>query len=292
MRRTSDSITRQSLKAIEGLSNQADMLRGVSENLVQQISGVTNRFDNQGQSIVNAASALEGGHAAHRLTLQKRQAANDTCSACRQGQQLDEVMRGYSATVEGTLADAEARAHRLIEQLAQGTTAHAQAAVKRSSACVSRPTCIPRRWCPLSSACARRPTRNRRRWLPSSSACGPRPTRRPCGPSRTCGRRCRARPRRVHASGANLQHEQERLRAEAERLPIVTRESAEAMRTALNDQLRALEQLSSLTRPRAPRRDPARPAGARRAAVAHGSLCGAGGRPPPPPAVPAAAAPR
>ena len=37
--------------------------------------------------------------------------------------------------------------------------------------------------------------------------------------------------------------EQERLRAEADRLPIVTRESAEAMRTALNDQLRATKLL-------------------------------------------------
>jgi hypothetical protein len=44
-----------------------------------------------------------------------------------------------------------------------------------------------------------------------------------------------------------MQAEQERLRAEAERLPIATRESADAMRTALNEQLRALEQLSSLS---------------------------------------------
>src|SRR5262245_63537332 len=37
-------------------------------------------------------------------------------------------MRGYSQTVEGTLADAEARARHLIQQLAQGTLSHAQAA--------------------------------------------------------------------------------------------------------------------------------------------------------------------
>ena len=37
------------------------------------------------------------------------------------------------------------------------------------------------------------------------------------------------------------------MRAEAERLPVAARESADAMRTALNDQLRALEQLSSLS---------------------------------------------
>ena len=52
---------------------------------------------------------------------------------------------------------------------------------------------------------------------------------------------------RAARAAADLQIEQERMRAEAERLPIATRESAEAMRASLNDQLRALEQLSSLS---------------------------------------------
>ena len=38
VRRTSDNITRQSLKAIEGLPSQADLLKNVSENLLDQIS--------------------------------------------------------------------------------------------------------------------------------------------------------------------------------------------------------------------------------------------------------------
>ncbi len=37
VRRTSENITRQSVKAIEGLSGQADMLKTVSENLLTQI---------------------------------------------------------------------------------------------------------------------------------------------------------------------------------------------------------------------------------------------------------------
>src|SRR4029079_8960177 len=62
-------------------------------------------------------------------------------------------------------------------------------------------------------------------------------------------------PHEVTRQSAALLQEQERPRAEAERLPIVTRESADtrgtrdiadAMRAALNNQLRALEQLSAL----------------------------------------------
>jgi hypothetical protein len=52
---------------------------------------------------------------------------------------------------------------------------------------------------------------------------------------------------RAARAAADLQLEQERVRVEAERLPAVARESAESMRSALSDQLRALEQLNSLS---------------------------------------------
>jgi hypothetical protein len=83
-------------------------------------------------------------------------------------------------------------------------------------------------------------------------------------------------------TAAALQAEQERLRAEAQRLPIATRESADAMRSALNEQLRALEQLSSLSARE--RRDviPPTPGGAP-AALAPGQTAAP---PPPPPMAP------
>jgi ABC-type transporter Mla subunit MlaD len=52
---------------------------------------------------------------------------------------------------------------------------------------------------------------------------------------------------RAVRAAAELELEQERIRAEAARLPAAARESAESMRGALSDQLRALEQLSSLS---------------------------------------------
>jgi hypothetical protein len=52
---------------------------------------------------------------------------------------------------------------------------------------------------------------------------------------------------RAARAAADLQLEQERIRVEAERLPAAARESAESMRSALSDQLRALEQLNSLS---------------------------------------------
>jgi ABC-type transporter Mla subunit MlaD len=173
VRRTSDNITRQSLKAIEGLSSQTDVLRDVSETLVRQISGVTTRFDNQGQSIVSAANALEGATLRIDTTLQKRQAElNDTLQRMAgNAQQLDDVMRGVHAHTDSQSQAVVSELERLRTQ----ADAHTMRTLEDM---------------------------------------------------------------RLKAS--------QDPRAHPPRLPVANRESAEVMRSALNDQLRALEQLSSL----------------------------------------------
>jgi hypothetical protein len=52
---------------------------------------------------------------------------------------------------------------------------------------------------------------------------------------------------RAARTASEMQVEQGRFRAEADRLPVAARESADAMRMALSEQLRALEQLSTLS---------------------------------------------
>ena len=130
VRRTSDNVTRQSLKAIEGLSSQADLLKNVSENLLQQMSGVTNRFDNQGQSIVHAASALEIGQLAHRLHPAEapRRAQRHPAAPVRQGRPARPGHARLLADGGGHDGRRGSARPQLIQQLAQGTLAHAQAA--------------------------------------------------------------------------------------------------------------------------------------------------------------------
>ena len=259
VRRTSDSVTRQSLKAIEGLSSQADLLKNVSENLLQQVSTVTNKFDNQGRFIVDAASALESANTRIDTTLQKRHGElNDTLlRLAGKADQLDQVMRGYSETVEGTLADAEARARHLIQQLAQGTLAHAQAAgaeVERlrsqtdahSQAVVS----AFERMREQTDAQAMRAIEDMRAKV--------------SGVSQEVSQHLGSLTNRFNETSddlrsqavratANLQAEHERLRAEAQRLPAATRESTDTMRAALNDQLRAFSETSNDLRSQAAR---------------------------------------
>jgi hypothetical protein len=242
VRRTSDNITRQSLQAIEGLSSRADMLKGVSENLVQQISGVTNRFDSQGNSMVQAANALEHANSRIDSTLTRMAGKAD---------QLDQVMRGYTQTVEGSIANAEARARQLLEQLANGTAAHSQAALEEldrlrvqtdsNSRAVMSEIERLRSQAEVQASRTLEDMRNRVSGVSQemSQHLGSIANR-----FNETSDDLRARASRA---AAELHMEQERLRSEADRLPVAARESADAMRAALSDQLRALEQLSSLS---------------------------------------------
>ncbi len=268
VRRTSDSITRQSLKAIENLSGQADLLKNVSENLLQQVSTVTHRFDNQGRLIVDAASSLESANSRMDRALQKRHAElSDTLQRMSgKADQLDQVMRGYSASVEGSLASAEARARQLIQQLAQGTATHAQAAVaevdrlrsqtdEHSQAVVSNFERLRQQTDARSQAVVAEVERLRANADAQATRAIEDMRARVSGVSQEVSQHLGSIADRFNETtedlrtqaaraAANLQAEQERLRAEAERLPLATRESTDAMRAALNDQLRAFNETS------------------------------------------------
>jgi ABC-type transporter Mla subunit MlaD len=235
VRRSSDNITRQSLHAIEGLSGQADLLKNVSENLLQQMSGVANRFDSQGRSIIDAASALESANVRIDSTLQKRQdELSDTIEKLSgKAEQLDSVMRGYSQTIEGSISDTESRARTLTHQLAQDAAAHTQAAAAELERLRNQ-----------TDAQAARALEDMRAKVSGVSQEVSQHLGSIANRFTETSEELKARAARA---AADLQIEQERIRAESERLPVVARESAESMRHALSDQLRALEQLSSLS---------------------------------------------
>jgi hypothetical protein len=253
VRRTSDSITRQSLHAIEGLSGQADLLKNVSENLLQQIATAASRFDQQGQSMVTAASALEKANMRMDATLQKRQGELSETLQRLSGKtsEIDEVMRGYSATLESSIAQAEGRARTLIQQLAEGTTSHAQAAVRElerlRTQTDSHSKAVLSEFERLRSNTENQATRaiaDMREKVTGASQELNAQLGTIANRFNETSDDLKARAARV---AAELQAEQSRLRSEADHLPMAARENADAMRAALNDQLQALEQLSNLS---------------------------------------------
>lgn len=119
VRRSSENITRQSLKAIEGLSGQSDMLRNVSENLLAQVNSVTNRFENQGQVILQAANSLESANFKIDSTLQHRHAELSHTLERMSGKadEFGRFVEDYSSNIEGTLSTADARTRSAAEDL-------------------------------------------------------------------------------------------------------------------------------------------------------------------------------
>lgn len=248
VRRASESVTRQSMAAIEGLANQADMLKHVSEGLLSQINSVTGRFEAQGKVIMTAANALESANTRIDRTLQARQEdlSHTLDTLAGKTGDIDRVMRGYSTQLEGSFAEAETRAKLVGEQLTRGAKEQARLALTemdrlRTSAGSETDRALDELRAKFSNV-----SREVNEHIGTLS-------------SRFSAT---SEEMRVRARSAlsELEAEQGRLRDQLERLPDTTRASTEGMKRMLQEQLRALQQLSSLTIRESGRRDISPPA--------------------------------
>lgn len=235
VRRTSENITRQSLKAIEGLAGQSEMLKRVSENLLSQVNAVTNRFEGQGQAIMRAANSLENANFKIESTLQGRHAELSSTMDRLSGKadEFGRFVEGFSSSMEGTLASAEQRARATAEQL-------------RASAEVAKRTALDdleRFRLEAGAEGERALDELRSRFSSISNVVSEQLSSLTSRIDQTSDE---VRQRASRAA-ADIAAEQARLKEQMERLPTATRENAEAMRRALQDQLRAIEQLSNLT---------------------------------------------
>lgn len=245
--RASENITRQSLKAIEGLASQSDLLKNVSENLLAQISGVTHRFETQGQSVLKAANALEAANYKIDATLQTRHSdlSKTLDKLSGKADEFGRFVTGYSSSIEGSISDAERRARATAEQL--------RAETENRSRLLLEDLEKIRNTTESHSERALADLRNRFEGVSSE-------VRSQLGTLSTQFTETSEDVRRKAAEAAKaLEFEQRRLREEAARIPATARETAEAMRRSLQDQLTALDQLSQLANRQAASRDVVRP---------------------------------
>ncbi len=247
VRRTSENITRQSIKALEGLAGQSELLQNVSENLLGQINTITNRFDNQSQQIIRSANALETANFKIDKTLQARQAdlSNTLDRLSGKADELNHAALGYTRQIEGSLTEAESRARQLTSELARSTEERSRSTI----ADIER----------MSTAASDTTTRAlddlRSRFTNVSTEMTQGLSTLTTQVTESTGE-----ARRRAAEAANqLAAEQDRLRQQAQTLPDTTRESADAMRRVLQDHLRAIDELSTLSRREASQRDVSRP---------------------------------
>ncbi|MGQ0457597.1 MAG: hypothetical protein ACT4OU_11105 [Hyphomicrobium sp.] len=234
VRRTSENITRQTMKAIEGLTSQSSLLQNVSENLFTQIHGVANRFESQGEQILRAASVLDDANVRIDSTLQTRHADLSRTLERLSGKadEFGRTMAGYSSNLEGSLSNIEVRARALTDELRHGAEVRSRALlaelerVKTQTEADSERTLtdLRNRFHSVSGELSRE--------FESLS-------------SRLANASDETRARAAQAADL-LALEQARIREEAAHLPATTRDTAEIMRRALQDQLRALEHLTQI----------------------------------------------
>jgi hypothetical protein len=235
VRRTSENITRQSLKAIEGLAGQSDMLKRVSENLLAQVNSVTNRFEGQGQAILRAANSLENANFKMETTLQGRHAELSSTMDRLSGKadEFGRFVEGFSSSMEGSLSSAEQRARATAEQL------RASAEATKHSALAD----LERFRLEAGAEGDRALDELRSRFSSISNVVSEQLS----SLSTRIDQTSDEVRQRASRAAADIAAEQARLKDQMDRLPAATRENAEAMRRALQDQLRAIEHLSNLT---------------------------------------------
>ncbi len=235
VRRTSENISRQTMKAIDGLSQQSNMLQNVADNLFSQIHGVTNRFENQGEQILRVASQLDDANLRIDTTLQSRHAelTRTIDKLSGKADEFGRTLAGYSSDIEGSLSSIEVKARSIAEELRDS-------AQTRSRALLAE---LDRVKLQTEAEGERTLGELRNRF---QNVTGELSREFETLTSRLASASDETRLRAAEAV-ETLAREQARIREEAARLPASTRDTAEAMRRALQDQLRALDQLSQLS---------------------------------------------
>jgi len=250
VRRSSENITKQSLKAIEGLASQSEMLRNVSENLLGQINSVTNRFEMQGQNILKAANALETTNFKIDNTLQARHSdlSRTLDRISGSADDLGKYITQYSSTIEGTVSEAEKKARQAAEDLRAATEQRSRVALAQIEQLAAQ-----------SATQGERALEDLRKRFTSASG----DVAQEIGSLSSQLDDVTSALRTKSAQAANeIAQEQLRLRAQLDGLPQQTRATAENLRSSLHEQLMALDQLQGLANRTALNRDVSPPMGA------------------------------
>ena len=131
IQQTANQVGAQSREAVSVLTSQTQTLREVSRGLLEQIHGLTQRFENQGQAILTAAKALDSSNTKIDSILEGRHQSIISLlhTVNTKAQDLDNMMRSYAGVVENAMTQAEARAKQVGTALARDTSGQAQAAL-------------------------------------------------------------------------------------------------------------------------------------------------------------------
>jgi len=235
MQRAVDELSRRSNSGSDALSGQARVLKEVSATLMNNLGGLTKRFEDQGAAILNAARTFEVSNTKVDGMLEQRQAALGKLmdNIGSRATELDRMMNSYSNMLEQSLSQAELRARKVTELLAKDSAEKSQAAIREieklrvdaqthTQKAVSE---LQQNFSSLSDQVSAQLTNLSSKFSDTT-------------------RHVRDNTRRA---SVDLEAAQTELQRHAKVLPEAAKQSASAMRRALQDQLSALDALSDLS---------------------------------------------
>ena len=235
IQRAIDELAQRSGASSETLSNHAQVLKEVSGGLLSQIHGLTKRFEDQGANIMNAARALEVQNTKVDSIMEARQAQLTKLLDGINGRasELDRMMNNYSNMLEQSLAQAEVRARQVMEVLARDNADKSQTAMKELER--------------LRAEAQAHTSRAISELKSSFTSLSEQVSNQLSGFTSRFNETTRQVRDSASQAANELETTQAELRRQAKTLPEATKQSATAMRRALQDQLSALDSLTEIT---------------------------------------------
>jgi len=235
LQRAVEELASRSSTGSDALSGQARVLKEVSATLVNQLGGLTKRFEEQGAALINASRTFEMSNSKVDSMMEQRQAGFNKLmeSVGTRAAELDRMMNSYSNMLEQSLSQAELRARKVTELLAKDSAEKSQVAIReierlRQDAQTHTQKAVSELQANFSSLSDQ--VSNQLTSLSSKFS--------------DTTRVVRDSTRRA---AVDLESAQNELQRHAKVLPETAKQSATAMRRALQDQLSALDALSELS---------------------------------------------
>lgn len=230
-----EELANRSSTGSDALTGQARVLKEVSSTLVNQLGGLTKRFEEQGAALITASRTFELSNNKVDALMEQRQAGFNKLmeSIGQRAGELDRMMNSYTNMLEQSLSQAELRARKVTELLAKDSAEKSQVAIReierlRQDAQAHTQKAVTELQANFSSLSDQVSTQ-----LTSLSSKFSDTTR-----------QVRDTTRRA---AVDLESAQSELQRHAKVLPETAKQSATAMRRALQDQLSALDALSEIS---------------------------------------------
>ena len=132
LQRAVEELASRSSSGSDALSGQARVLKEVSATLMNQLGGLTKRFEEQGAALINASRTFEVSNSKVNSMMEARQAGFNKLmeSIGARAGELDRMMNSYSNMLEQSLSQAELRARKVTELLAKNSAEKSQTAIR------------------------------------------------------------------------------------------------------------------------------------------------------------------